>query len=71
MSELNDERHHLITIEDPVEYQLSGINQIQVDAHTGVTFSAGLRAVLRQDPNVIMVGEIRDPIPPPPPSAPP
>jgi type II secretory ATPase GspE/PulE/Tfp pilus assembly ATPase PilB-like protein len=60
MSELNDERNHLITIEDPVEYQLSGINQIQVDAHTGVTFSAGLRAVLRQDPNVIMVGEIRD-----------
>lgn len=60
MSALNDERHHLVTIEDPVEYQLEGINQIQVDPHTGVTFSNGLRAVLRQDPNVIMVGEIRD-----------
>lgn len=60
MSELNDEKHHLVTIEDPVEYQLKGINQIQVDSHTGMTFSNGLRAVLRQDPNVIMVGEIRD-----------
>lgn len=60
LSERNDERNHLVTIEDPVEYQLEGINQIQVDPHVGVTFSAGLRAVLRQDPNIIMVGEIRD-----------
>lgn len=60
LSELNSEENHLVTIEDPVEYQLDGINQVQVDAAIGVTFSAGLRAILRQDPNVIMVGEIRD-----------
>lgn len=58
---LNEEHRHLVTIEDPVEYQLEGINQIQVDAATGMTFSDGLRAILRQDPNIIMVGEIRDP----------
>lgn len=61
LTELNEEKSHLVTIEDPVEYQLDGINQIQVDTHIGVTFSEGLRAILRQDPNVIMVGEIRDP----------
>ncbi|MCH8334190.1 type II/IV secretion system protein [Candidatus Sumerlaeota bacterium] len=58
---LNQEDRHLVTIEDPVEYKLDGINQVQVEAHIGLTFSEGLRAILRQDPNVIMVGEIRDP----------
>lgn len=57
---LNREEVNIITIEDPVEYQLEGINQIQVNTAIGMTFSKGLRAILRQDPNVIMVGEIRD-----------
>ncbi len=51
---------NIITIEDPVEYKTSSINQIQVNTKTGLTFSAGLRSILRQDPDVIMVGEIRD-----------
>ena len=51
---------NIITIEDPVEYQLEGINQIQVNANVGMTFATGLRSILRQDPNIIMVGEIRD-----------
>jgi type IV pilus assembly protein PilB len=50
----------IITIEDPIEYAVSGINQIQVNARTGLTFANGLRSILRQDPNIIMVGEIRD-----------
>lgn len=50
----------IITIEDPIEYSVSGINQIQVNARTGLTFANGLRSMLRQDPNIIMVGEIRD-----------
>lgn len=58
---LNSEDRHLVTIEDPIEYQLDGINQVEVDPTVGLTFSEGLRAILRQDPNVIMVGEIRDP----------
>lgn len=57
---LNTDDVNIITIEDPIEYQLDGINQVQVNAATGLTFATGLRAVLRQDPNVIMVGEIRD-----------
>lgn len=57
---LNSEEVNIITIEDPVEYQLEGINQIQVNASVGMTFAAGLRSILRQDPNIIMVGEIRD-----------
>jgi type IV pilus assembly protein PilB len=52
--------HHIITIEDPVEYQLEGITQIQVNPKAGLTFATGLRAVVRADPDVIMVGEIRD-----------
>lgn len=60
LSELNSEERHLVTIEDPVEYQLDGINQVQVDPNIGLTFSSGLRAILRQDPEIIMVGEIRD-----------
>ncbi|MEP6963319.1 MAG: ATPase, T2SS/T4P/T4SS family, partial [Acidobacteriota bacterium] len=50
----------IITIEDPVEYQMDGINQIHVNAQIGLTFSSGLRHIVRQDPDVIMVGEIRD-----------
>lgn len=57
---LNTEKVNIITIEDPVEYQLEGINQIQVNPNVGLTFANGLRAILRQDPNIIMVGEIRD-----------
>ena len=49
-----------MTIEDPIEYDIEGINQIQVNAKTKLTFSKGLRAIMRQDPNIIMVGEIRD-----------
>jgi type IV pilus assembly protein PilB len=51
---------NIITVEDPVEYQLDGVNQVQVNERAGRTFSASLRSILRQDPNVIMVGEIRD-----------
>ena len=57
---LKDGSNNLITIEDPVEYKIEGINQIQVNAKVGVTFAEGLRSILRQDPDVIMVGEIRD-----------
>ena len=51
---------NILTVEDPVEYQLDGINQIQVKPQIGLTFAHGLRSILRQDPDVIMVGEIRD-----------
>ena len=60
LNKLNSEEVNIITIEDPVEYQLEGINQIQVNQNVGMTFAAGLRSILRQDPNIIMVGEIRD-----------
>ncbi|MBM7620464.1 type IV pilus assembly protein PilB [Bacillus tianshenii] len=60
LNHLNSEEVNIITVEDPVEYQLEGINQIQVNTNVGMTFAKGLRAILRQDPNVIMVGEIRD-----------
>jgi type IV pilus assembly protein PilB len=60
LNKLNSEAVNIITIEDPVEYQLEGINQIQVNQNVGMTFAAGLRSILRQDPNIIMVGEIRD-----------
>ncbi|MBP3038113.1 Flp pilus assembly complex ATPase component TadA [Bacillaceae bacterium Marseille-Q3522] len=60
LNQLNQEEVNIITIEDPVEYQMEGINQIQVNPPVGMTFAAGLRAILRQDPNIIMVGEIRD-----------
>ena len=60
LNRLNSEQVNIITIEDPVEYQLEGINQIQVNSNVGMTFAAGLRSILRQDPNIIMVGEIRD-----------
>lgn len=61
LNEINILTKSIITIENPVEYQLPGISQVEVDARTGLTFAAGLRAVLRQDPNTLMVGEIRDP----------
>ncbi len=60
LNELNTEEVNIITIEDPVEYQLEGVNQIQVNTNVGMTFAAGLRSILRQDPNIVMVGEIRD-----------
>ena len=60
LSYLNDEEVNIITVEDPVEYQLEGINQIQVNSNVGLTFAAGLRSILRQDPDIVMVGEIRD-----------
>ena len=60
LSKLYDPRKKIITIEDPVEYELSGINQIPVNPKRGLTFASGLRSILRQDPDVIFVGEIRD-----------
>ena len=57
---LNTPETSIITIEDPIEFSLEGIDQIQVNNQTGLTFADGLRAILRQDPNIIMVGEIRD-----------
>jgi type IV pilus assembly protein PilB len=57
---LNKEEHNIITLEDPVEYSIAGINQSQINPEIGYTFASGLRSILRQDPNVIMVGEIRD-----------
>lgn len=58
--ELNKLNKNIITIEDPVEYKIEGINQVQVNKKAGLLFSTGLRSILRQDPNIIMVGEIRD-----------
>lgn len=58
---LNDHRRNILTIEDPVEYTVHGIGQTQVNTKVGMSFAAGLRAILRQDPDVVMVGEIRDP----------
>jgi type IV pilus assembly protein PilB len=60
LQELNDASKHIVTIEDPVEYQLDGVNQIGVHRKAGLTFASGLRSVLRADPDVIMVGEVRD-----------
>ncbi len=57
---LNDHKRNIMTVEDPVEYDLEGINQTQMNAKIGMTFAHGLRAILRQDPDVVMVGEIRD-----------
>jgi general secretion pathway protein E len=61
LQKINDPGKKIITIEDPVEYQLSGVNQIQVKPQIGLSFANGLRSIVRQDPDVIMVGEIRDP----------
>jgi type II secretion system protein E len=60
LTRINDIERKIITVEDPVEYQLRGINQIQVSTKTGLTFAAGLRSILRHDPDVILIGEIRD-----------
>ena len=60
LKELNKESQNIITVEDPVEYRLDGINQVQVNVKAGLTFANGLRSILRQDPDIIMVGEIRD-----------
>ena len=60
LNAIKSDEVNIVTLEDPVEYKMSGINQIQVNADVGLTFSAGLRSILRQDPDVVMVGEIRD-----------
>jgi type IV pilus assembly protein PilB len=60
LNRLKSEVINIVTVEDPVEYQLPGINQVQVNEKAGITFASGLRSILRQDPNVVMVGEIRD-----------
>lgn len=60
LEKINDEKRKIITVEDPVEYQLDGITQIQANASIGLSFAAGLRSIVRQDPDVLMVGEIRD-----------
>ena len=60
LGQINSSRQNVITLEDPIEYQLDGISQIQIDVKKGMTFASGLRSVLRQDPDIIMIGEIRD-----------
>lgn len=60
IKEVKDNSVNIVTLEDPVEYKMDGVNQIQVNADVGLTFASGLRSILRQDPNIIMVGEIRD-----------
>ncbi len=60
IQEIKNDTINIVTLEDPVEYKMDGINQIQVNAEVGLTFASGLRSILRQDPDVVMVGEIRD-----------
>ena len=60
LSRLNTTRVNIVSLEDPVEYEIPGINQVQINAGVGLTFASGLRSFLRQDPNIILVGEIRD-----------
>jgi type IV pilus assembly protein PilB len=60
LNQLNSDDKNIVTLEDPVEFNFKGINQIQVNAKAGLTFATGLRAILRQDPDIIMVGEMRD-----------
>ncbi|NBU34874.1 type II/IV secretion system protein, partial [bacterium] len=60
IQEIKSDEINIVTLEDPVEYKMNGINQIQVNADVGLTFATGLRSILRQDPDVVMVGEIRD-----------
>ncbi|WP_313537994.1 ATPase, T2SS/T4P/T4SS family [Sphingomonas sp.] len=60
LTRLNDRKRNVMTVEDPIEYELPGVAQTQVNARTDMTFARGLRAILRQDPDVIMIGEIRD-----------
>lgn len=60
LQEIKNDSVNIVTLEDPVEYKIDGVNQIQVNPEVGLTFATGLRSILRQDPNIIMVGEIRD-----------
>lgn len=60
LNELNSNDVNIITVEDPVEYTLNGINQVNVNVKAGLTFASGLRSILRQDPDIVMIGEIRD-----------
>ncbi len=60
LSKINTTRVNIVTLEDPVEYAIAGVNQVQINPQAGLTFASGLRAFLRQDPNIILVGEIRD-----------
>lgn len=60
LSKLNSTKVNIMTLEDPIEYQIPGVNQVQVNVQAGLTFASGLRSFLRQDPNIIMVGEVRD-----------
>jgi general secretion pathway protein E len=60
MNTIDRKTNNIVTVEDPVEYQMMGVNQVQVNPKAGVTFASGLRSILRQDPDIIMVGEIRD-----------
>ncbi len=60
LKEINKPEVNIITVEDPVEYKLEGVNQVQVNVKAGLTFASGLRSILRQDPDIIMIGEIRD-----------
>jgi type IV pilus assembly protein PilB len=60
LTKLNDPAVNIVTLEDPVEYQVKGVNQIQVNNAVGLTFASGLKSILRQDPDIVMVGEIRD-----------
>ena len=60
INEIKSEEINIVTLEDPVEYKMEGVNQIQINPDVGLTFASGLRSVLRQDPDVVMVGEIRD-----------
>lgn len=60
LKELNKKSSNIITVEDPVEYKMDGVNQVQVNLKAGLTFANGLRSILRQDPDIIMIGEIRD-----------
>src|SRR6185503_6837255 len=60
LTQINRPEINIITVEDPVEYRLTGVNQVQINIRAGLTFSTALRSILRSDPDVVMVGEIRD-----------
>ncbi len=60
LTELNSDERNIVTVEDPVEYRIAGINQVAVNEKAGLTFASGLRSILRQDPDIMMIGEIRD-----------
>ena len=60
LQQLNTSETNIITVEDPIEMDITGINQVQTNPKIGLTFASALRSILRQDPNIIMIGEIRD-----------